>query len=137
MLVAVAPAPFDILAGVVSNPCSPVNLPSTTIVSPSILSIVAFATLELSVEVNVTVLPIANVPLMPPKRTRVLPSLYNPWLLSNAYTERLAKYVKEFNHSILVPLVANIASTPGVINVAAWNKILASLELALTTLPSK
>ena len=60
MLVAVAPAPFVILAGVVSNPCSPVNLPSTTIVSPSILSIVAFATLELSVEVNVTVLPIAN-----------------------------------------------------------------------------
>ena len=41
-----------------------------------------------------------------------------PSLLSNAYIDLFAKYVNEFNHSILAPLVAVNASTPGVINVA-------------------
>ncbi len=74
---------------------------------------------------------------MPPSLTLVLPSLYFPAVPSNAYKPLLAKYVNEFNHSILTPFVASNVSTPGVINVTAWNKQLASFELALTTLPSK
>ena len=48
----------------------------------------------------------------------------------------LAKYVNEFNHSILAPFVAVIASTPGVINVALWNSIVASKLVAPATAPS-
>ena len=48
-----------------------------------------------------------------------------------------AKYVNEFNHSILTPFVCVIASTPGVINVAFWNKQLASLLFGVASSPSK
>jgi len=49
----------------------------------------------------------------------------------------LAKYVKQFNHSTLVPFVIVKASTPGVIKVTEWNKQPASLDAEFATLPSK
>ena len=47
----------------------------------------------------------------------VRPVPLSPVTPSTAYKLRLAKYVNEFNHSTLTPLVIVIASTPGVINV--------------------
>ena len=67
----------------------------------------------------------------------VSPAPFNPVDPLVAKKPLLAKYVKEFNHSTLTPLVHVNASTPGVINVAAWNKQLASFESACATLPSK
>ena len=100
---------------------------------PSTLSIVnGPTTVELSVDVNVTVCAAAGaVPASPLNLMRVLPEPFKPSLLSNAYSPLLAKYVNEFNHSILAPLVAVRPSTPGVINVTLWNSIAASLEFAV------
>ena len=76
--------PFEILCGVVSKPIKSSNFPSTTSISPLTLSTVATATVDASVEVNVTVSPAAKVPVTPPRRIRVLPSPYLPSLLSYA-----------------------------------------------------
>ena len=108
------------LCGVVSKSINCTFLPSITITSLSTLSAVTAIVVELSVDVNVIVSPAVNVPpAMPPKRTRVLPSLYFPAVPSNAYKPLLAKYVNELSHSILTPFVAIKVSTPGVINVTA------------------
>ena len=47
-----------------------------------------------------------------------------------------AKYVKQFNHSTLAPLVTLSPLTPGVINVTLWKSIAASLESECATAPS-
>ena len=125
------------LAGVVSKSINVEFLPSITSISLFTLSTVAVATVLESVDVNVTVLPAANVPVIPPKRILVFPSLYFPAVPSTALTPLFAKYVNEFNHSTLTPFVTVNASTPGVINVTLWNNPLASFEVAFTTLPSK
>ena len=52
------------------------------------------------------------------------------------YIPLFAKYVKQFNHSTLTPLVIVSASTPGVINVTLWNNILASSLVVVTDKPS-
>ena len=53
-----------------------------------------------------------------------------------AYNPLLAKYVNELSHSTLTPFVIVIASTPGVIKVAEWKSILASLVLDPVVAPS-
>ena len=53
-----------------------------------------------------------------------------------AYNPLSAKYVNELSHSTLTPFVIVSASTPGVINVTAWNNILASLLVPRTLAPS-
>ena len=113
-----------------------VFFPSITSISLSTLSIVTFITVLASVDVNATVSAALNVPVMPLTLTRVFPSPFIPSLLSNACTPRLAKYVNEFNHSILAPFVAVRPSTPGQINVQLWNNIAASLEFAVAYAPS-
>ena len=73
-------------------------------------------------------LPAANVPVIPLNLILVLPSDFFPMLLSKQCILLFAKYVKQFNHSTLAPLVADNASTPGVIKVTEWNSILASRD---------
>ena len=69
-------------------------------------------------------------------KTEVFPAAFNPVAPLSAYKPLFAKYVKQFNHSILVPLVTVNASTPGVIKVTLWNKHPASLDAAFAILPS-
>ena len=68
-----------------------------------------------SQEVNVSAA--LNVPVTSLTLTEVFPAAFNPVAPLSAYKARFAKYVKQFNHSILVPLVTVNASTPGVIKV--------------------
>ena len=75
-------------------------------------------------------------PVIPLSLIRVLPSPFRPVAPSSACIPLLAKYVKEFSHSILTPFVAVNASTPGVINVTLWKSMLASLLAAFATDPS-
>ena len=56
---------------------------------------------------------------------RVTPEPANPVDPLSEYIPRSAKYVNEFSHSTRTPLVVVIASTPGVINVALLNNIVA------------
>ena len=66
----------------------------------------------------------------------VVPSLALPAVPFVAYNPLLAKYVKLFSHSTLTPFVIVIQSTPGVMNVAEWKSILASLVLDPVDAPS-
>ena len=102
----------------------------------STLSIVFAYTVDASLDVNVTVSPAPNVPVTPLTLILVLPSPFLPSLLSKQYMLLFAKYVKQFNHSILAPFVAVNPSTPGVIKVTLWNNMLASFDDAVAYAPS-
>ena len=83
-----------------------------------------------SILFNVNVSAAANDPVNPLTRIAVCPAPFNPVDPSTAYNPFDAKYVKLLSHSIRVPFVIVSPSTPGVINVTAWNKHPASLLVA-------
>ena len=105
---------FALLNGVIN----PVALPSITTVFVSTLSIVEFASNVPAALYNEIVFPAEGAdPLNPLYFILVFPSPFNPDDPSTISIPLSAKYVKQFNHSILEPLVTFNAVCPGVIKV--------------------
>ena len=140
MLVALAPLGANVIeSGVKSNPSRSSLRPSMINLFPSsTLSTVILTTVEPSVDENVTTSSAAGAGdvLTPPRVIFVLPSPPIPAVPVLPTIASSAKYVNEFSHSTLAPLVIKIPVWLGVNIVTLSNNIAASILPVATLAPS-
>ena len=132
------PTAVTVFLALLNGVINPFALPSIITSLVATLSIVDCASCVPLASLSVIVCPAAGVvPDNPLYLILVLPSPLRPAVPSSISIPLSAKYVKQFSHSTLAPLVTFSPLAFGVINVTLWNNIDASRESTCATLPSK